>query len=466
MAVSVQCPHCQAKLSLKSDSGLGKKVACPKCKKPFQAKAAEEDPMDFLDELDPEDDSPPPEEEEETPEEPERPARRSGGSKKGKASRRKSVNVLPYILGGVGLVLVLALVGGLGFIVFQMLGARRGLDLSWIPVDAEFVGHMKVDEFRESEFAKTVLDAQTAATFDRMLSESTGAHYADIKTITLGGNRPSEIVPSAALGLPAMPGASPPRGSIVIRSSAPFDQTGIRTRMKMTDAQHAGKTYARSEGATKGALYFPEPTTMVLADESVLQTLLATDGKTDLNPDMSLVNTSAQFFLVSTGRGPQMMDAPPGVDRAKVSGSGLDIVTGADLTLNVRWRCTDAATSETLRSSYETQINKGRDSMKILAKLNPILASLDQILAGIKTQSTGSDGTMTVVVPASIKQTIQTAMNSFGQPAGGMPFGSAPADMPATADMPAAADIPLDASQFPAGETPVVDPAIPVSNAP
>jgi predicted Zn finger-like uncharacterized protein len=456
MAVSVQCPHCQAKLSLKSDSALGKKVACPKCKTPFQAKAAEEDPMDFLDELDPEDDSPPPEEEE-TPEEPERPARRSSGSKKGKASRRKSVNVLPYILGGTGLVLVLALVAGLGFLVFQMLGARRGLDLSWIPADAEFVGHLKVNEFRESEFAKTIMDAQAVELFDKTLVENTGTRYADIQTITLGGNRPN--MPSA-LGMTPMSGISPPRGSLVIRSTAPFDQAGIRSRLKMAEAQHAGKTYARSEGTTKGALYFPEPTTLVLADESVLQTLLATDGRTDLNPDMSLVNTSAQFFLVSTGRGPQMIDAPPGIDRTKVSGSGIDIVTRSDLTLNVRWRCTDAATSESLRSFYETQINQGRETMKILATFNPIMASLDDILAKIKTQSTATDGMLTVTVPASIKQTIQTAMNSMGQPAGGMPFGDG---LPV---IPTAEEIPFDASQFPPAELPATEPAVPVSNAP
>ena len=37
-AVSVRCPSCQVKLTLKSRSAAGKQVPCPKCGKPFVVK--------------------------------------------------------------------------------------------------------------------------------------------------------------------------------------------------------------------------------------------------------------------------------------------------------------------------------------------------------------------------------------------------------------------------------------------
>ena len=55
--ISVQCPKCKAKLKLKSHSAIGKKVACPKCKRPFVVQAPKErkaiaaDDDNFLDDL-------------------------------------------------------------------------------------------------------------------------------------------------------------------------------------------------------------------------------------------------------------------------------------------------------------------------------------------------------------------------------------------------------------------------------
>ena len=37
---AVECPHCAARIRIKSESILGKKVTCPKCAEPFVAKAS------------------------------------------------------------------------------------------------------------------------------------------------------------------------------------------------------------------------------------------------------------------------------------------------------------------------------------------------------------------------------------------------------------------------------------------
>lgn len=49
MTIAIECPHCGAKLRLKDDSALGKKIRCRKCEKPFVAKAADEDDDLFSD---------------------------------------------------------------------------------------------------------------------------------------------------------------------------------------------------------------------------------------------------------------------------------------------------------------------------------------------------------------------------------------------------------------------------------
>lgn len=44
VADSIECPHCTARIRIKSEAILGKKVSCPKCSEPFVAKAVTEGP--------------------------------------------------------------------------------------------------------------------------------------------------------------------------------------------------------------------------------------------------------------------------------------------------------------------------------------------------------------------------------------------------------------------------------------
>ncbi len=80
--ISVQCPHCKVKLKLKAAPPAGKKIGCPKCKKPFPMKAPakkKESDDDFLDALDDlaEDDYKAPEDEDSQDEEEDAPPARS-----------------------------------------------------------------------------------------------------------------------------------------------------------------------------------------------------------------------------------------------------------------------------------------------------------------------------------------------------------------------------------------------------
>ncbi|MFN5531950.1 MAG: hypothetical protein ACK5F7_15360, partial [Planctomycetaceae bacterium] len=79
---SVSCPKCKAKLKLKSQAAVGKKIACPKCSHPFVVKppkVAEEEELSFLDVSEPDDIEDELPEDEEAEDEVESPRSRSAG---------------------------------------------------------------------------------------------------------------------------------------------------------------------------------------------------------------------------------------------------------------------------------------------------------------------------------------------------------------------------------------------------
>src|SRR5690242_18772500 len=44
-----ECPHCEATVTVRDTSFIGKKIGCPKCKKPFLVGPAEEDEAPLVD---------------------------------------------------------------------------------------------------------------------------------------------------------------------------------------------------------------------------------------------------------------------------------------------------------------------------------------------------------------------------------------------------------------------------------
>ncbi|HEY2250829.1 MAG TPA: hypothetical protein VGH74_07195, partial [Planctomycetaceae bacterium] len=121
-AITVFCPSCKASLKLKNRSAVGKRVPCPKCKKPFVVKAPaaeEDDDMSFLNASESDAAMPVSEDDEEEAEaaaaKAEAMSPRGSGSrkKKGKGKNAPPVNWLkPLLIGLSALVFVGLLVGG------------------------------------------------------------------------------------------------------------------------------------------------------------------------------------------------------------------------------------------------------------------------------------------------------------------------------------------------------------------
>jgi len=104
VAIKVECEHCNARLTLKDESKIGKRIRCPKCKEPFTIAALEDEFLDDLVDFDEEDFAPPPKK-----------RKKTTNKKKGKGKSRNNSSgiLLPLLLGGG--VLALLLIGGVIF---------------------------------------------------------------------------------------------------------------------------------------------------------------------------------------------------------------------------------------------------------------------------------------------------------------------------------------------------------------
>lgn len=144
--LAISCPHCAATLKLKNNAFVGKKVPCPKCKKPFVVEQPPEDEflagddndfgaMDSDDaDVDEELDSPRPK------------AKSKGESKGAKGKKKKSKSgggFAPIAMIGGGIVLGLGLIGGLVYGAITMFGdssdAAPAVAADPPPADAEAV---------------------------------------------------------------------------------------------------------------------------------------------------------------------------------------------------------------------------------------------------------------------------------------------------------------------------------------
>src|SRR5258708_15305693 len=151
-AISVECPKCHAKLKLKTRSAVGKRVPCPKCKKPFVVAAPPEgEDLDFMNVSEPEpDEFAMPAEEEQSEEFVEAAPAMGRRSSSKKSSKKRSAAPTnwqkPVLLGGV-VVLVVGLLGGVGYFVYPLIADLLNgnkVDMAWLPPDADVVVRARV----------------------------------------------------------------------------------------------------------------------------------------------------------------------------------------------------------------------------------------------------------------------------------------------------------------------------------
>jgi hypothetical protein len=126
-AISVKCPQCGASLKLKNEAAAGKRVPCPRCKKPFVVKIPQaDDEPDFIIHSEPEDEFAAQSEETAAAPTLEHPRVKSGRSKPKPASAKKpppaSGNGVKILVVAGSVLAILGLIGGGGYLVARSLG--------------------------------------------------------------------------------------------------------------------------------------------------------------------------------------------------------------------------------------------------------------------------------------------------------------------------------------------------------
>src|SRR5262245_59980574 len=126
-AISVKCPEGGASLKLKNEAAAGKRLPCPRCKKPFVVKIppADDEP-DFIVESEPEDEFVVPPEDTPAAQTSDRPRVKSGRSKPKPASAKKQPpaagNGMNILIAASSVLVGLGLIGGVGYLVARSLG--------------------------------------------------------------------------------------------------------------------------------------------------------------------------------------------------------------------------------------------------------------------------------------------------------------------------------------------------------
>ncbi len=332
-AITVSCPSCKASLKLKNSNAVGKKVPCPKCKKPFVVKAppAEDDEFAFMNASESDGAVPKTEDDEDelAEEQPERSSSKSGGkrTKKGKSKSSGETNWLKPLLIGIAALVVVGLFIGGGMVAVSMIGGevKNKIDLTYLPHDADLVVHVRVDEFLGSPFMQPLMANATAKKQLDQLASEYGIAPGDVKTITMGVAGVSDISLSK-LAPPGkgMPGAAPPgagsgmektRAVVVVRASKPLDGAKISNLAGFAAAEHQGKKYYRptvmNPGAPKPVVYLAAADVLLVADEGEIQRIIEKGPKQIRRAEFDFVETSPQILVVALNKRSPATSTPP-----------------------------------------------------------------------------------------------------------------------------------------------------------
>jgi hypothetical protein len=483
--ISVECPKCHAKLKLKSAASIGKKIGCPKCKKPFVVPAAptEDDEFGFMSvsepEPDPEDEFSAPEQEDEF-EAPVVSSRTRG--KKGKAKKSQPVNWQKPAAILAGIALLIGLFVGAGYLVSNLdlaFLAGNKIDMTYLPPESDFIVHAKVADAWGSPFVQSIVNMPMVKNGVDQARSETGVEPTDVASITFGVSgfadqmkaaadlrkQLAERKPGDAFPTPAQ--ASPGQSVTVIRLKTALDQEKFRTQANRTEAvEHSGATYYRAPGGSNGAFqqvaYFPKADVVVLAPENDMKGVIERGTKTTRRADLDFIDSSKQVLIAIVPKDSSVFDQPAtpiggmptmpeslntlnDAMRGKLKGFCLGLSAGEALDVTAMTNCTTPEASKELAAEIDKAIGEAKTKFsEQKAAMPPQFAEFvnlaDSILNSVKTESSGSGMLVSASVPGSATATLgklpgMMMMGMLGGAGGGMnplsmPGGPVPGNLP------------------------------------
>lgn len=271
---SVSCPNCEARLKIQNPKAIGKKVRCPNCENPFVVKAprpsappqddfALEDDYDDYDDY--EEDFGPPKRSSRraTPSRSARgpargPAPARGRKPKGKSRKKKSNANLPLIIGGA--LASLLLMGGMGFLVYALVGGSA-VDYAWLPPESEMVISIKVDDVWNSGFVNRMRNGVNGEDFRRQTEQM----EKELKDLGFQDGESLDAIESFTAGFQD---SDRKDGLAVVRKKTPWNQDVIKEKKRGTEETRNGQTYYAS---FNDAFFFPDENTLVVGSKNAIE---------------------------------------------------------------------------------------------------------------------------------------------------------------------------------------------------
>ena len=292
--LAVSCPNCGAGLKLKSKTFVGKKVPCPKCKKPFLVEEPPEDEFMAEDDFGGGDDFQEEEEEEEQP----RSKKAAKGGKGKKKSKGGGGSGIVLMIGGA--VLGIGVLGGLVYGAIALIGSMGGGSSNWtayMPEDSDVVIRVRPSEIANSQFLKPVMDHPTLSKLANVpaapgdgngasaLVASLNLTVRDIDSITFGGKGFADS-------------ASPNDMLAVVRTKVAVETAKLdQAATVVTKETHAGKTVYAFNNSTPKLLLYPATTdTFVIGPDPLVKAAIDRNGA-GAGSRFELSDASAQIFV-------------------------------------------------------------------------------------------------------------------------------------------------------------------------
>lgn len=488
--ISVQCPHCKVKLKLKAAPPAGKKVGCPKCKKPFPVKAPskkKESDDDFLDALDDlsEEDYEAPEDEDSQDEEEERPARSTTRSKsgvsskkgsKGKKSRSKKSSAGPLLAIIGGSVLALALVGGLGYLLMNLSGGAKGIRsasgefIAFAPADADmFFAARPADILASPLLASVMQDPNTKtqlAEFEKLFvfpATEIDHFFTAVKVdpnAAKAGQAGAPMAGNPMMGMPGMPGlggrnrSGVQDGIVILRLKNPHGGRALdQLQQQYPPKTYKDVSYHVSTVPNGPAFFFGDEKHVLLGEPAQIEKVIDRKDQAENNDLLTYFAKEQHFSMVATPKGTDVSSTLPGglgqspqfQNLQKLSQEiskfrmDVNMPSGVDLKISVTCK-TDLAAQQIL-----AEANKGIDNLKQQALvLKFVFPDIDSVLNTLKVSQSGTNFEGSVAVSSTVIENLKKmgspqpggASPGFTLPTGQSP-GALPPGVPPTGAIPA-----------------------------
>jgi hypothetical protein len=448
--LAISCPHCAATLKLKNNTFVGKKVPCPKCKKPF---VVEQPPEDEFLAGDSEDYGDMANEESEHEEEVEAP-RAKANAKGGKSKKKKSKSgggFGPIAMIGGGVVLGLGLLGGLAYFAMTLFsGGTTNSWVKWLPENTDIAVQIRVADSLNAPFFKPITDHPTlsklinqpptlpmgGSTTAITYFQSLGIQAKDVDTLTFGATDGMAMAKANDQG--------PPRGPqqfvAVIRLKVPLEEAKLAQAPAtvLTKEDYNGKSLYAIVGATspKVSVHSVDATTILLGSDAELKAAIDGNGSAPAASRYAFADDKANFLFVAAPQDPEQLKSiglstfktlksgskEQTTDVKGIYGNSYSITLNQDLVVNTRMSLDPGMaknTADQFKLDVETFRTQFKASMTQMKSPNPFVSQamidklvghVDTMFASAQSSESGSTANLTMTLSGQIvADTLQMA---------------------------------------------------------